>query len=480
MRFTEVLERFGDGRPFTSADLLDRARRPGTAASLRVELHRWCARGQLQRMGRRHFIVAASLWEGRRLDDFAVARSFDRRAWVSGPAALAFHGVLRGPVPVVTCATDERRRTLETPLGTFVYRRVGRPMTAPVAAPEEALLDFIAWSRMNLRSAALRQRLRLLPLWNLDILDGDRLVRLAGARKSPHLVHCAETLADDVLQARGAFTDVSSSLRPLERQSCASLRDCGRGRLERVVDATPTGPARRLAAVDWLRRFILHAVESLGLLHSLVLADEPWMDGPADLPAPHDELRFFDRSRAMTSIEFERLAIAVVRALEDAGVPRRALCIRIRRSSAPPFEVRFSLTNVTGLPPRAATMGLAVEPWVAPPGGDVPNRASSLARCLRRVAVGLPTPALACMELAWRLQRPGSVAPAVALLDTSWRDDWRDDLTATLNGLDWRAIDDELQYRVATAAERAAVTKERLGELVAAFARPRRGRRRQR
>jgi predicted transcriptional regulator of viral defense system len=207
MKWGEILELLQGEAAFRSAILLATGEEPET---IRRQLVRWVRAGRLDQLRRGVYAVAAP-YRARIPHPFVVAGLLRPASYVSLQSALAHHGLIPEHVPTVTSVTTGRPETLDTPLGRFVFRhlsgrlfrgyeltRLGGTETAFVASPEKAVLDTVHLSKAGDSDAFLRG----LRLENVEVLDLERLERLAEQLGSPKLRRAAALLARLVVEAR--------------------------------------------------------------------------------------------------------------------------------------------------------------------------------------------------------------------------------------------------------------------------------------
>lgn len=167
--------RFGDFRrqmkksvfTLTEADIIAHGDSP---AMVRLNLHRWVRRGEIQRLRRGVYAFAdraGSLPE--------LIRHLYSPSYISLESALNQHGILPDVPFATTLVTPRSTRTFETPLGRFHFHRIDQklffgydPKTL-LAAPEKAILDYF-----YLRGASLHETTdfwREARFENLEMLD---------------------------------------------------------------------------------------------------------------------------------------------------------------------------------------------------------------------------------------------------------------------------------------------------------------------
>jgi predicted transcriptional regulator of viral defense system len=127
----------------------------GTANSVRRQLDRWVKSGRLIQLRRGVYSVVPP-YRAEAPHPFLVANHLRKPSYVSLQSALSYYGMIPEVVPVTTSVTTGRPETLETPLGSFVFRHlkkaaffgyaqveISKGQSAFLASPEKALLDLI-------------------------------------------------------------------------------------------------------------------------------------------------------------------------------------------------------------------------------------------------------------------------------------------------------------------------------------------------
>lgn len=199
MKWPELLSLLGR-EPVFDASLLqagDVSRR-----ELSIQLSRWVRSGRLIQLRRGVYAIAIPY---RQVEPhpFLVANALRKNSYVSLQSALAFHGLIPEHVPVCTSVTSGRSETLETPLGTYTYKRakpdylfgfqqleVAANQFAFVAVAEKALLDLVYITPGAQAEAYLRE----LRLQHTDAISGETLEELAARMKKPKLREAARVV----------------------------------------------------------------------------------------------------------------------------------------------------------------------------------------------------------------------------------------------------------------------------------------------
>jgi predicted transcriptional regulator of viral defense system len=157
--------------------------------ALSVQLTRWVKAGKLVMLRRGVYLLPPAL---RRVSPSLeyLANLLVTPSYVSFERALALHGLVPERVPLVQSVTTARPGLFQTPVGDFEYRHVKPswfmgyrelpvgPDHALVATPEKALLDTVYFST----GPFTEERIEELRLQNLEVLDANRLLRLAAGQ----------------------------------------------------------------------------------------------------------------------------------------------------------------------------------------------------------------------------------------------------------------------------------------------------------
>jgi predicted transcriptional regulator of viral defense system len=147
-----------------------------------------------------------------KVDLFALAQYLHGPSYLSLEAALAHHGWIPEAVYTVTCATCERSRSFETPLGLFAYTRIPqneffagvRQETAAdggvffVASPLKALADYIyvhrpAWKGPESARASLR-----IDEADWAALDGEMVNELEGVYRDARVLRFLDAVGKEL------------------------------------------------------------------------------------------------------------------------------------------------------------------------------------------------------------------------------------------------------------------------------------------
>ena len=176
--------------------------------AVRVQLSRWVKAGRLIQLKRGLYTLAQPY---RKIEPqpFVLANSMKKASYVSLQSALAYFGMIPEYVPTVTSVTTGRPEQVNTKSGQFVFRHIkkswfcgykqidlGSGQKAFVAIPEKALLDLLYLTPQTDEQNYLRE----LRLENLELLNVDTMLQLAGSVKSAKLnraVRYIKALIDD-------------------------------------------------------------------------------------------------------------------------------------------------------------------------------------------------------------------------------------------------------------------------------------------
>ena len=208
MKFEKVLEIANREPVLTTGLLLAGDVAP---AALQAQLSRWVAEGRLIRLRRGKYVVAPS-WSGPEPHGFALANAIRPDSYVSCQSALSWFGLIPEHAASVVSVAGGRTETVDTPLGSFIYRHVKPSLLwgwrdedlpagggqASVAEPEKALLD-LAYLTPGADSTAYMEGLRLQSTEQLDI---SRLMAMARRWGKPKVVRAARAAAEVALGER--------------------------------------------------------------------------------------------------------------------------------------------------------------------------------------------------------------------------------------------------------------------------------------
>ena len=192
VEFATLLDIVGEEPLFETAILLAGRVEP---SDVRRQLSRWVASGKVIQL-RRGLYALGPPYRKVRPHPFLTANRLVPPSYVSGPSALAFHGLIPEFVPVTLSVTTGRPGRRSTPLGPFAFQHIRTPFffgsrlvelgggqRAMVATPEKALLDTIHLTPGGASGGALRE----LRLQHLDRLDLATLRAFAERARSPKL-----------------------------------------------------------------------------------------------------------------------------------------------------------------------------------------------------------------------------------------------------------------------------------------------------
>lgn len=213
MEFTDLIKVVGDEPVFETGLLLAGDVRLG---DVRKQLSRWTAAGKLYQL-RRGVYALAPPFQKVKPHPFTVANHLARGSYVSCQSALAFYGHIPEYTPVTTSVTPGRASRWDTPVGSYVYRRiqvkllhgyrlveVGGGCSAFVATPEKALLDLI-YLQPNGDTPAYLAELRLQNLAQLDLIELDQLAERIGSHKLQRAAAQVRSLAQSEAEAYEAL-----------------------------------------------------------------------------------------------------------------------------------------------------------------------------------------------------------------------------------------------------------------------------------
>jgi predicted transcriptional regulator of viral defense system len=209
MKWSELLSLLGR-EPVFDASLLQAGE--VNRRELSIQLSRWVRSGRLIQLRRGVYAIAKPY---RQIEPhpFLVANALRKNSYVSLQSALAFHGHIPEYVPVCTNVTSGRSETLETPLGTYTYKRakadylfgfqqleVTANQFAFVAMAEKALLDLIYLTPGAQAEAYLRE----LRLQHTDAISGEILGEWAARMDKPKLRNAARVILRLIEEERGS------------------------------------------------------------------------------------------------------------------------------------------------------------------------------------------------------------------------------------------------------------------------------------
>jgi predicted transcriptional regulator of viral defense system len=196
MKWDELLQIVGREPIFHSSILIVGGVDP---ADLGRQLSRWVKSGNLIQL-RRSLYVLSERHQKTRPHPFLVANRLKRASYVSLQSALEYHDLIPEYVPSVTSITTGRPEELLTPLGTFIFKHIKKPLfsgyqsidlgedqTAFIATPEKALLDLLYLTPGSDNPDYLRE----LRLQNSETLKKDLLIELADRSGSRKLLRAA-------------------------------------------------------------------------------------------------------------------------------------------------------------------------------------------------------------------------------------------------------------------------------------------------
>lgn len=196
MKWDELLQIVGKEPIFHSSILIAGGVDP---ADLGRQLSRWIKSGNLIQL-RRSLYVLSERHQKTRPHPFLVANRLKRASYVSMQSALKYHDLIPEYVPSVTSITTGRPEELLTPLGTFIFKHIKKPLfsgyqsidlgenqSAFIATPEKALLDLLYLTPGSDNPDYLRE----LRFQNSETLKTDLLIELADRSGSRKLLRAA-------------------------------------------------------------------------------------------------------------------------------------------------------------------------------------------------------------------------------------------------------------------------------------------------
>jgi predicted transcriptional regulator of viral defense system len=206
MRYDELLDVAGWLPVVDTESLRVLGHDPG---ALSVQISRWVGSGRLIRL-RRGLYLLPERYRRCPVGREYLANLVQTPSYVSLERALSIHQMIPEAVPTVQSVSTGRTAIFETPVGEFRYRHVKtgwfggyREMQvgqsrALVATMEKALLDLVYLSRGEFTM----ERIEGLRLQELDALDTEALMRLAGRAGSGRVMRAARRLVEHVSDER--------------------------------------------------------------------------------------------------------------------------------------------------------------------------------------------------------------------------------------------------------------------------------------
>lgn len=207
MNFEDLIKKVSNLPCFT-VGFLTAGRNP---AKIRPQISRWVKDHKLIKLHKGLYVLAKP-WRKSPLERFAIANKLKIPSYVSLQSALAFHGMIPEYVPQVTSVTTSRPGTLQTPLGRFDFRHIGKNrffgfkktqlaegQTAFIAGPEKALLDLVYLTPKSDSTEYIVQ----LRLQNLAKLNRRTLWDTAKKANSPKLERACRIIETIINQGEG-------------------------------------------------------------------------------------------------------------------------------------------------------------------------------------------------------------------------------------------------------------------------------------
>ena len=203
MNIQEVAELVQDEPVFTSS-LLKVA---GIKTSqIELQLVRWVKSGYLLKL-RRGVYVLGKPYRKIEPHPFLIANRLQRGSYVSFQSALAYYDLIPEHVPVITSVTTGRPETVQTSLGSFIFRHLKTSMfsgfkqvkiadrqQAVIATSEKALVDLL-YATADSDSDGYIKELRL---QNAESLSADELRRYTEATGSWKVKRAVEKILKSI------------------------------------------------------------------------------------------------------------------------------------------------------------------------------------------------------------------------------------------------------------------------------------------
>lgn len=207
MKFTNLLEKVSDLPVFTVRFLAAGE----NLAQVRLQINRWVKDSKIIKIHKGLYTLAEPY---RKVDPepFCIANALKQASYVSLHSALSWYGMIPEFVPSVTSITTTRPQSIETPLGRYEFRHVGKKyfwgyqqielksgLNAFVAYPEKALLDLIYLTPGG-DEIEFVEGLRL---QNFEQIDRKRLSQFAERFKSAKINRALENIVEILDQGEG-------------------------------------------------------------------------------------------------------------------------------------------------------------------------------------------------------------------------------------------------------------------------------------
>jgi predicted transcriptional regulator of viral defense system len=122
MRIEELANLVLPGGLFRTGQILAGQHSP---ANVRRQLDRWIKSGRIIKL-RRGVYMLMQPYAGSAAHPFYIANALNRASYVSLQSALSHYGMIPEYVPVTTSITTGRPEEVDTPMGRFHFRHVGR------------------------------------------------------------------------------------------------------------------------------------------------------------------------------------------------------------------------------------------------------------------------------------------------------------------------------------------------------------------
>ena len=180
-------------------------------SQVRLQISRWVKDGRLVKLHKGLYVLAEPY---RKItpEKFCIANKLKSASYISLQSALAFYGLIPEYVPQISSVTTGRPQTIETPLGRFDFRNVGKKFfygfkgielatgqNAFVACPEKALLDLVHLSPGSDSEEFIEQ----LRLQNFDKINKNILFEFADKSDSPKLKRACKYIEKIIQRGEG-------------------------------------------------------------------------------------------------------------------------------------------------------------------------------------------------------------------------------------------------------------------------------------
>jgi hypothetical protein len=211
MKFDELLASTSKQPFFETGLLLAGAVDP---ADVRRQLSRWVQTGRVIQLRRGLYTLAAP-YQQTPPHPFLIANSLLTGSYVSLQSALAYYGLIPEYVAQTLSVTTQRPSRWRNALGDFRFQHIAPHLffgyqqvsftpgqDAFIALPEKALLDLVHFTPDGDNSAYLAG----LRLQNLERLDSQRLLALAGRAGKPKWLRAASRISTLIEEDVSTYT----------------------------------------------------------------------------------------------------------------------------------------------------------------------------------------------------------------------------------------------------------------------------------